>query len=241
MDTKTKWYLGFDCATKTFAFSLSHIDLDTYNIHATRIRSQLANATELLKKSTPETIDSIYQSVSKLDIETKEYINIVDGETVDLFPSRSDASISTVERIRAVSRYINSRIIPSIQRLVPVGEKLMVVVEFQMGQNVRARAVASAILTLFCEEEIIIVGPSLKNKVSTCEAGRYCYFAEKYTTSYSANKAHTKYNFANIERLFGSGILNMSDTKKGHIADSFIQVLGHLIFGKADSLTNLQF
>lgn len=203
MANNIKWYLGFDCATKTFAFSLSRIDLEAYKADRLSLRSQLDNL-----RKTPD-----YKKIEELDVQTKSYIYIADGETIDLFPGRRDADVSTIERIRAVSRYIKARIIPSIVKFTD-GEKIRVVVEFQMGHNARARAVSDAIITLFCEDEIILVGPSLKNKIYTCEEGKYCYFAEKYITSYSANKAHTKYNFSHLERLFGSGLVNMSDAKK---------------------------
>ena len=173
--------------------------------------------------------------VAELDAETRDYVRIVDGETVDPFPGRPDSSISTVERLRGLARYVAGRIRPAVAAAVPTGERLQVVIEFQMGANARARAVAAALVALFAEQDVIIVGPTLKNKVAACEEGRYYHFAARYTTTYAANKAHAKFNFAQFEKLFGTGIPATSPALRGHIADSFMQVVGHLALGGSDA------
>jgi len=106
-----------------------------------------------------------------------------------------------------------------------------------MGPNAKARAVAAALIALFAEEDVIIVGPTLKNKIATCEEGRYCYFAERYKTSYSANKAHAIYNFAKLEETFGTSISPTAPASlRGHIADSFMQVIGYLVHGPDEKM-----
>lgn len=241
---KPKWFLGFDCATKSLAFSLSRIDLDGFNMLKQHIRTRTQVAFEIVRRAQeliavdPAKAASLYNSVSTLaadlDRESKSFLRLVDGEAVDLFPGKPDAEIATVERLRAVSRYVKERIHPAIQKAVPASQPLQVVIEFQMGPNAPARAVAAALITLFAEEDVVIVGPTLKNKISTCEAGRYCYFAEKYSTAYGANKAHAKFNFARIEDTFGTEIPDMDPPAlRGHIADSFMQILGLLVHGPA--------
>jgi hypothetical protein len=180
--------------------------------------------------------------VAAIDAETRNFVRIIDGSTADLFPGRADDDIPTVERLRAVARYVASRVRPAVAAIVPPGERLRVVVEFQMGPNAKARAVAAALIALFSEEDVIIVGPTLKNKIATCEEGRYCYFAERYKTSYSANKAHASYNFARLEALFGSTIPpTVPATLRGHIADSFMQVIGYLVHGPDEKMAALCF
>lgn len=238
----SRWYLGFDCATKTFAFSLSRVDLGAFRAAKARLRKQMGAAQEILRRagtlartdpaSAAEIVQCVSASVAAADAETRGFIRLADGETIDLFPGIPDEEIPTVERLRAVARYVAGRVRPAVQRHVPAEERLRVVVEFQMGPNSKTRAVAAALIALFAEDDVFIVGPSLKNKIFTCERGRYCYFAERYRTSYTANKAHAKYNFARIEEVFGTQIpVTRPPSLRGHIADSFMQVLGHLVHG----------
>jgi hypothetical protein len=249
MTAAPKWFLGFDCATKTFGFSLSRVDLAAAAAARERLARSGRAAAELLRRAgdlagagdaaaAAGILDAAAASVEAADRESRGFVRLVDGETKDLFPGRPDKEISTVERLRAVARYVAGRIRPALERHVaPAGEgRAQIVIEYQMGQNSPARAVAAALIALFAEENVIIVGPSLKNKVATCEAGRYCYFAEKYATSYTANKAHAKFNFARLEELFGTEIpATVPASLRGHIADSFMQVIGHLVHGAADA------
>jgi hypothetical protein len=247
-----RWYLGFDCATKTFAFSLSRVDLGAYRAARAHIHKRVSAAREVLRRAeaimsadparAAELLDAVAPGIEAADAETRSFIHLADGETVDLFPDRPDDSIATVERVRAVVRYVADRVRPSVRRAVPAGDPLQVVIEFQMGPNAPSRVVAAALVTLFAEEDVIIVGPSLKNKIATCEAGRYYRFAEKYRSSYYANKEHAKFNFAKIEEVFGTNIpLTRPPSLRGHIADSFMQVLGHLVHGAPDEKAALQF
>ena len=247
---RPRWHLGFDCATKTFAFSLSRIDLDAFAAGRDRIRQQTRAVLEVLRRAealadaaaAAHIVGEVAASAAALEAETRDFVRIVDGEVVDLFPGRADEEISTVERIRAVARYIAGRVRPAVAAAVPAGERIRAVVEFQMGPNARARAVSAALITLFAEDDVIIVGPTLKNRVATSEAGRYCYFAERYKTSYSANKAHAKHNFAALEATFGTSIPPTTPAAmRGHIADSFLQVIGYLIHGPDEKNAALYF
>ena len=247
------WFLGFDVATKTFAFSLSRIDLGAYASGRGRIRARALACLEVVRRAGAlgaaapglaeawRLLASVAPAIAALDAETAGFVRIVDGETADLFPGRADDDIHTVERLRGVVRYVAARVRPAVAA-VPPGERLQVVIEFQRGANARARAVAAALVTLFAEDDVIFVGPTLKNRVATCEEGRYCYFAERYRRTYSANKAHAKFNFARFEEAFGTGIPPMHPPSlRGHIADSFMQVVGHLVFGGSDEEARLRF
>ena len=111
---------------------------------------------------------------------------------------------------------------------------LKVFVEYQMGPNHKAQAVAVALLTLFAECDTVLVNPSLKNSVAVCAHGRYSNFASRYATSYGANKAHCAYNFARLEQAFPSGVAPaLSKSLRGHIADSVMQVVAMEATGAA--------
>jgi hypothetical protein len=242
------WHLSFDCATKTFAFSLSRIDLDAYAAASAQLRRRLEAAREVASRAAAldqpadaaRLVAALEVEVPKLAAEVRSYLRLVDGATSDLFPGRPDADISTVERLRAVARYVAQRIRPAL-RVVPADERLRVVIEYQMGANARARAVAAALVALFAEDDVIIVGPSLKNKVAVCAEGRYCHFAQRYRTTYGANKAHAKFNFARLEALFGTSIPETTPALRGHIADSLMQVMGYLAYGADEKNAALMF
>ena len=95
--------------------------------------------------------------------------------------------------------------------------------------------VMTAIIATLANFNCIIVPPKLKNKIAVCESGRYYNFAQKYADPYVANKEHSKYNFAHIEKHFESRIpKSQTAAMRGHIADSFMQILGLLIIGTKD-------
>jgi hypothetical protein len=251
-ETRPRWHLSFDCATKTFAFSLSRIDIDAFAARKDCIRQRARAVLEVARRAgalagadpaaAARLVAEVAPVSAALDAESRDFVRIVDGETVDLFPGRADGEVPTVERLRGVAHYVATRIRPAVAAAVPAGERLRVVVEFQMGPNARARAVAAALITLFAENDVIIVGPTLKNKIATCEEGRYCYFAERYRSSYSANKAHAKYNFAQMEEAFGTTIPQTHPASlRGHIADSFMQVIGYLVHGPDEKMAALCF
>jgi hypothetical protein len=247
------WFLGFDAATKTFAFSLSRVDLRAFRSARDRARERAAALREVARRAgvaaragdlagAGRLLAEIQPVLGQLEAETASWLVLADGETADLFPGRADESIGTVERLQAVARYVSGRVRGSLAAHVPSGEALQVIIEYQMGPNAAARAVAAALVALFAESDTIIVGPTLKNKIAVCEEGRYYHFAEKYATAYGANKAHAQFNFAQVEKAFGSGIPATRPAKlRGHIADSFMQVLGHLVFGGSDEVARGRF
>lgn len=220
MQSYPNYHLGIDCATKTFAFSISYVNFSEIE----ESKKQLRILKELLSRSQPPLQDMAI-AIDKLDKKTKNFIQLLDGETIDLVPNKPDKEITTVERIKALSSYVKTRIMPNLKDK----NNIRVVIEYQMG--ILGRDILSALIALLSDYDIIIVGASLKNKIYVNEAGRYCNFSAKYSSSYYANKEHAKYNFAEIEKKFNSSIPSCSKTLRGHIADSFMQVLGYIFYG----------
>lgn len=233
----TKWYLGFDCATKTLGFGLMSISLEHYQLHRERL---WGTALKMVRG------ELTAAEISQLDRETAALIVPIDGEVVDLFPGRPDKSIHTIERIRALKKYVTNRIAPSIEKNVPPKEgnkfHLKVPVEFQMGPNARARTIAASLITQFDSYDVFLVGPSLKNKVHFTEEGKYAHFVAKYNTLYTASKAHTKFNFVWLENIFGTQIPPTKPaSNRGHIADAIMQVFGHILYGLQEGEHSLAF
>lgn len=296
-----EYYLSFDCATKTLAYSICWCQLGPGSRdRLAAIRTEFAEASRQLRMVEalgrrgaedvaaaarpaaagpaaaplkPAELDRVLAVVRALDVKAKALlaevsgmVRLIDGQTVDLCPGRADADISTVERIRALARYVESHVRPNLRRVLATADPVAtptesaaapaathtepaaatpapatappapavaatVLIEYQMGQNAHARAIAAALTALFVEYEVAFVGPSLKNKIAFAKELEWCNYAEKYSTTYSANKNHAKANLAEFERLFGSGIPPSSAALRGHIADSFLQVLGYRLLG----------
>lgn len=252
MADATNWYLGFDCATKTFAYSIGYIDREGFMTARERLRMRAAAVKELVRRSVAAAsaaasadasadaaeapdLEAVARAVGELDRDTQRFVRVLGGAVRDLAPGRADDDISTVERIRAVKAYVTEHVRPAVLARVPPGVRLRVVVEYQMSANFKARAVAAALITLFAEDDVVIVGPSLKNRVYTAEEGRHCHFAERYKTNYAANKAHAAHNFRELERVMGTEIGAVRPASlRGHIADSFMQLIGFVVYGPTE-------
>jgi hypothetical protein len=225
-----RWYLGFDCATKTFAFSLSKIDAHAIN-HPEILRKKIDASTQLHDRldasnlANSKHILMLNKMLIKLHKEAIDAIQLVDGETVDLTNGDVDGDIATIDRIRRVTTYVRNRILPLID-----GLDVIVVIEYQMGQNMHANIVANTLATIFIDFSVSLIVPTLKNKIHFTEQGRYCYFIEKYSRGY-ANKVHVIYNFNYLESIHGTKIKETIPAKlRGHIADSMIQVLAFILY-----------
>jgi hypothetical protein len=220
-----QWYLSFDCATKTFAYILIKINYDHLFIDTTKLLKLVKQLKcNLHNDGYSEDIEKI---INKINIKTKNVIEIITGDCIDLIPGIKNKDITTVERIKIVSNYTKNNIFPIIKDIPK--DDLSILVEFQMSHNTQSKIVSIALLTLFSDYELCLVNPSLKNKLYFTEQGRYCYFIEKYKNTYDANKKHALFNFKEFERIFDQKI-NLSDKLKGHIADAFMQVLGYIMY-----------
>lgn len=222
-----RYYLSFDCATKTLAYVLLRINF-CYNKNDL---NQLRNLLTLIEQNNNnKTInDKMITMLNKIDTDTKNSIIIISADCVDLFPGRCDKNITTVERIKTLADYINSTIFPLILDIPK--EQIDVFVEFQMSYNTKSKIISIALLSLFNQYELYIVHPTLKNKMFITEEGKFTNFIKKYKNTYTANKKHALYNFKEYERIFNQNV-DICDDLKGHIADAFMQVLGYLFSKK---------
>ncbi len=234
------WFLSFDCATKSFAYSLVEILLDEVG----ECRAKLATCKERLlaiceelrkargsESGTTATLAALAKEVAALDAQTRRLVRVAAGETVDLFPGRKDGDIRTPERLKAVARFVEDRVKPLAARLAGGADRFDVAIEFQMGANARTRAVAAGLVALFFRNRTFFVGPSLKGRICLGPGLHHGDFCEKYASSYTASKKHALANFKKLETMFCSELPTMSDDKKGHIADSVLQVLAHQRYG----------
>lgn len=212
------WNLGFDCATKTFAFSLSYISVENLiNIISDDIKTK-TNDNDKGKK-------------------ILENIRLVDCDTIDLFPGIANSQISTIERIRAVKKYVIERIVPSVSKYVKTN-KLCISVEYQMAPNDKASIIQIALMTIFSSYEIIVIPAAYKNTICFYEGGERYNFT-KYASAYDNNKDHTRKNIIYFRDTFAPACLyEKTDAQLGHIADSFMQILGYIIYSKSTSFSD---
>jgi hypothetical protein len=212
------YYLSFDCATKTFAYSLSYVNIDSISI--IKLLADTINHNFSVFENTITT--------AKFSDFKSKIIKLIDGEVIDFFPKIPDNKIDNVERIKKMSNYVKEVIFPKIKDIKI--DNIEIFIEFQMGSNHKARMISSALIALFSSYVVRLIHPCLKNKVYTCENGKHKHFIKKYSNLYTANKEHSKYNFFIIEKLFSSSIPLTNKNDRGHIADSFMQVLGYLLY-----------
>ena len=215
------WYLGFDCATKTFAFSLSYIDTALFNVD---VACEIATLVKMQDKVLPEHYSLVTNKALQYIEKIRNYIIIEDGETVDLVPDKKDIGneITTIERVKALTKYVKTRI--------PTRENMVVIIENQMGE--KANLISAALISLYADYEIIMVSPVLKNSLCFSNESRYSNFSSKYSTSYLANKAHAVALFKDIKKIF---VCKIKDDKS-HVADSFLQVYAYLLKLKGATL-----
>jgi len=207
-------YLSFDCATKTFAFVLLAARRDW----AERLASARAPAV----------------SGAVAGAAAGALVRVLDMDTVDLFPGRADAGVHTVERLRALVAYLRARVDPALRAAAP--GRATVLIEYQMGQNSRARAVAHALCAHYCDHDVRFIGAALKNTLYLAPELTFAHFAGQN----GAVKKHTIANFKRAMELspalfdFGARACDVS-RRSEHQADAFAQALVYLLRGLHDA------
>lgn len=163
---------------------------------------------------------------------------ILSFSTDNISGGKPDKNIHIVERVARTVNYLNTKVDPELKRILgdrPM-ESVIVLVENQMGPNTPARIVMTTIIARYADKcRVIIVGPSLKNRIALNKGLEYRNYVDRYKTLYCANKNHTTDNF-----IYALSVANESGqppqkTKLiGHTADAFCQIVGYLQFGCAE-------
>ena len=226
-----KWYLSFDCATKSFAYALVRVtDADS-------LAPQVSRLQRAAGESSP---GRVLDALRALAAASRAGFHLAGGGAADLVPGKKDGSIHTVERVRAVLAYLRGPVAAALAAAgtrgcpPPTSPDLNVIVEFQMGPNARARVVSTVLVAEFAAANVFFVGPACKNKLwyPSRPDLRHCMFIEKYRNLYTANKKHTEaLYYDHIAPLFGHPDLGIPRGMKKDFADAVVQVLGFLSFG----------
>jgi hypothetical protein len=216
---KTRYYLSFDCASKTFAYifvKLNYIDI----VKTKRILQYLDTQVKQCNIT-----EDLITSIQLLDNNIKQVITVISAECIDLFPNIANKDINTVNRIQTMNQYVKKSILPLLSDIDI--NMITVLIEFQMSYNTQSKVISIGLISLFSDYDVHLVSPMLKNKIYFSENGHYSKFIEKYKNSYDANKKHALYNFKQFEVIFDQ-VLPISDKLKGHISDAFMQIIGYI-------------
>lgn len=218
------WYIGFDPATKTLAYSLSWIDLS----RVCELKSRHSILSEALKRMQGDPPAAFVAACRKLSDDTRSCIKIVACDCADLAPGVPDKDIPTLDRIRLLVKYLTDIVQPQVALWCPSSTKPVVVIEHQMGANCKSRTIVDAIIAYYAilDYGIIEVGPSVKNSAISPHLCDYAAYSSKYKTLYTANKEHSKDCFRWVVKNFTCTLFDDRNSSIGHIADSFLQVLG---------------
>jgi hypothetical protein len=233
---RDRWFLSFDCATKSFAFALLRVRDPDPGI----VPKAEALAAAVRAGDAPGAL----AIAREMDAETRGYLHLAAGGAVDLVPGKKDKDIPTVERIGAAIAYLRGTVACALAAAAadgcppPDSPDLNVAVEFQMGPNAPARTIAVVLLTYFSDANTFMVGPAYKNKLwyPSRPDLRHCFFVERYSSLYTANKNHSKeLYFDHLAPTFGhdrGGALEGVPVRlRKDFADCVTQVLGFLAYG----------
>lgn len=205
-------FLSFDIASRSLAFTLMN-----YNVNF------LSEVEKLAKSSDSRLVDMVCLLNSSLVIRL--------CDVVDLNQGRTNKEITQLEKTKKLKEVLTVLTILLCEfKTANPYEEIKVLLEYQMSANYQANAVFNQIFYHFIDFSPITISPCYKNKVFFSEELEYKHFSNKYSTSYAANKAHTKANFLYFLETF-----NMSHSvqhiKKKNIddaADSFMQVFAYV-------------
>ena len=223
------WYLSFDCATKSLAFSLLRVRRPTKAWYA----AAAAEASEAAAAAAAGEGGAARRLGERLDRESRGLCHLAAGGVVDLCPGRAQKEIGTVERVKALVAFLEGTVAPALAAAAgcppPSSPALKVAVEYQMVPNEQARKVAVALVTHYAAAGVFLVGPALKNTVAP--RGRpdlhHAAFVEKYRSRYTANKRHAEALYHDyVAPLFGHRVEGVPRERRADFADSVLQVLG---------------
>ncbi len=230
-----RWFLSFDCATKSFAFSLVRVCLRPDGDVGARLK-------RCLRHVRAGDLASAEAVAAELDRDLAGGYYLAGGGAVDLAPGVPDSKIRTVDRVMRLTAYLRDVVGPTVAAAAergcpPVGPDLDVAVEWQMGPNSKSRIIAHALLAVYASANVFFVGPALKNKLRFPSRPDldHCLFVERYASTYTANKKHAiAVNTTFIAPLFRHPPLDIPRAMAGDFADSVLQILGILVHGDLD-------
>jgi hypothetical protein len=248
------YIISYDVASKSLAVAIIYFN-EHWKDDLRQIRDAFAKETsqtqtsEELCRTAIKYLDMVYVVISTV-------LEPLVFDVVDIIPGKKVKETTVVERSDRLSGYLN--MMNSVIDTYYNSEKniydyaktpIHVLVEYQMGPNDKSRNVGSQILyhystmdmgflsanftTIYTPEvkyKVVIVGPSLKNKICLVFGGSLSDFIPLYAKNYDANKAHSKFNFLGwLEKQGRSALIkNIKNKNLDDIADACTQAIAWL-------------
>uniref|UniRef100_A0A6C0IU60 Uncharacterized protein n=1 Tax=viral metagenome TaxID=1070528 RepID=A0A6C0IU60_9ZZZZ len=160
--------LSFDCGTKHLGVSLccQHADLPKHNLN---------------------------KSFLKLKVK-KLPITLLDIQSIDLSLYTKKAEKNTSYNISLIKQLHTALTTAIVLPVDVTPENMVVYIEFQMLQNQKTRMIQSALCMFYALYPMVIVKPTLKNRIYFHKKLTHTEYIRKYATSKSANKKHCESN-----------------------------------------------
>jgi hypothetical protein len=206
-------YIGIDLATKSLAVSIIDYNPDFIR----EMNQQLDDWIEYKNRYIEWCAESGMEDIETLLIQFNKTLDkitdvldgrlkILDMSVVDLIPGDKVADVSVVDRTTKLHQYMNTIFDSKLSLYKP--QDMTFLLEYQMGPNIKSNLVASQVIYHLAKyrngDNIVLVGPSLKNKIMIGDReAHYSNFVNRYTTLYAANKNHTKFNLQRLLEFTG--------------------------------------
>ena len=144
----------------------------------------------------------------------KTWLIIKEYGVVDLLGGAGFREIDEISRARALKQFCE---------LQDVNPDAYVLIENQSNINGGTGPVQSQLLFAFADANTRLVNPRRKNKISLGPSTEYRLFADKFSSTYDANKAHTTACLFVLMEIFGLKLT--IDDKSDDLADAIMQML----------------
>lgn len=234
--------VSFDIGVTTLAVAI----LEPYS-NVNDIKNIIKDTHEFIDK---KDMTKIYTLLTKLNKSINNHMNVILLDVVNLVPNtkvKENSSVMITSRLKAYLKSLDKYI-----------KNATILLEYQMGPNDLCRNICSQILyhysnldnnfeslldkespdpelnplTIIPVIRVEIVGPSLKNKINLDPDKTHHFFLDKYSSSYTANKAHAKHNFSIWIKDSDYSINHIPKKKIGHVADAIMMAVAWLKFSK---------
>ena len=216
--------LSYDCADRSLAVCWANVDtairrriLQIYSTYICHGKCHTYDDNEQLAR--------IRQLAMDLNTVLDDWIRIrklsVYDNTKGLKTDIVIRSQALIDCLKTVDSYIDDR-----------GGIDYVLVEYQMPQNIKSRAVMVQIVMWYLAKgyKVYVPGPSLKNKIYFAPHLIHQNFMEQASRPYEANKNHCKANMTHWLKIYGleKFLVGVATKNYDDLADSFMQIHGWL-------------
>lgn len=227
----SKYYLSWDCATKTLAYALIKIDMSTIEkIKVQRKKNAKSQTTEV---NEPIANDKLVIKINEKTIKLlKSSIDIIDINCINLLPDITNDKITDIQRISALKNFLTNFKLPVEPDVVLIEHQPALFGDYKT--NIASSMISHCLVYHYANYDVHLVSPKKKNNVSFLDELSYTNILdqekEKRTSSsaarYCARKIHSTKNLLYFVEATNQKLPDIN--KKDDIADAFMQILGYI-------------